>query len=115
MQNFYDLNKTTVHIGIAKDEYIEVPMLPIAAVPAFRQLKKDFLALQYVKDLAIAEEKSFEIRQRLAELCCQVLPEAMHDNVKHRLNLLRLMGLATVLIEGEDNAEEDENKKKVTL
>lgn len=115
MQNFYNLNKTTVHIGIAKDEYIEVPMLPISAVPVFRQIKKDFLALQYIKDAAVIEEKTFEIRGKLAELCCQVLPVAMHENAKNRLSMLQLMGLTTVLIEGEDNAEEDEGKKKVTL
>ena len=115
MYDFYELNKKTVNIGIGNNEYIEVNMLPIKYAPLLRDLKKQFITLNNEQDFNLKEQLAYEIKQKVAAICCEVMPEPMHETIMNRLPMIKVIALADVLLSGEDNSDEDTDKKKVIM
>ena len=113
---FPELGKTTVHIGIGNDQWIEVPMLTMKDMNDFQQIQLDLVALNDSKT-ATAKDRMNAIvnaRTKLLEIVGRVFPAAYLGRVQ-TLDYVRLVELVNVLCTGKDDAEKDDPQKKVNL
>ena len=113
---FPELTKTSVHIGVGKGQYIEVPMLTVADYDKFQQIQ---LGLAGLKDDASKTDQQkieavAEANGKLVELAKKVMPVEFHEKLK-LMDYIKLSELVLVLCKGNDDSEWDDPAKKLTL
>jgi hypothetical protein len=114
---FPTLGKKKVHIGIGDGNWIEVSMLPVADYDRFREIQLD---ISNLPEGDTQEEKTKRVetvnsaRNELLALAEKVMPEELHDHVR-RLDYMKLTALVLALCTGDDDSEEDDPEKKITL
>ena len=113
---FPELGKTTVHIGIGNDQWIEVPMLTMKDMNDFQQILLDLVALNDSKTATNKDRLDgiMTARQKLIEIVGRVFPAAYLGRVQ-TLDYERLVKLVNVLCTGKDDAEKDDPQKKVEV
>ena len=111
---FANLSKKTVHIGIDDNGgYIEVPMLTVADFGEYRDAQEKMTKITDVTDsdqMKICKE----VREKMIALATKVMPIEFQENLR-RLDYIELSRLVLVLCNGNDDAKDDDPKKKVTM
>lgn len=113
---FDELVKTTVHIGIGKGKYIEVPMLTVEDFNTFKELQRNLAELNSASDTTELQriDAIIEGRGKLAAMAAKVMPKELHENLK-RMDYPTISMLVMVLCTGKDNSEDDDPEKKTAL
>ena len=112
MEMFPTLGKTTVHIGIANGEYIEVDRLGIKDLSRHSAIQSEVAKLA---DMPTADDKKKidKAIEQLQKMAFSVMPKELHDHIKC-MGYFELTRLLTVLCTGEDNSENDDPQKKTS-
>ena len=113
---FPELSKTTIHVGIGGDKWVEVPMLTVAEYNEFQRITTDLAKFGEKKDVATSDriEAIIAAHDKLAEMACRVMPVELADRVR-MMDFKQLSELVTALCTGKDNSEGDDPEKKVVL
>lgn len=102
MKAFENLTKKTVPVIVSEGKTVEFPMLPVTALPKYKEIAKNM-------SLATNTEEIFALAEELVALVRQVVPE---EYAVERLGYTDLCALAAYLMFGIEPIDSREQEKK---
>ena len=102
MKAFENLTKKTVPVIVSEGKTVEFPMLPVTALPAYKDIAKRMSSAKNTDEI-------FGITEDLVQLIRQVVPE---EYAVERLGYTDLCALAAYLMFGVEPMDYQEQEKK---